>query len=244
MDIDVVLSPSILSPEALKGRRVVMVDVLRASTTIATALASGARAVIPATDTGEAGRLAANLDADYSLLGGERDGKPVAGFGAGNSPAEYGPEAVRGKTVVLTTTNGTRALAEAKAGIEVAVGGFVNAARAARFLAEGLERGEPGTILCAGWHGRVSLEDTLCAGLLVSRIVSAAQAAALSDPSKMAYALYQGSQGDIKRALRSTEHARRLVALGMGDDIARCAAVDTLDVLPVQHDGRITASGD
>ncbi len=78
----------------------------------------------------------------------------------------------------------------------------------------------------------------------MSRIVSAAQAAALSDPSKMAYALYQGSQGDIERALRSTEHARRLVALGMGDDIARCAAVDTLDVLPVQHDGRITASGD
>ncbi|MEL6615446.1 MAG: 2-phosphosulfolactate phosphatase, partial [Bacteroidota bacterium] len=89
MDIDVVLSPLSFDPEDLKGRRVVMVDVLRASTSIATALASGARAVIPATDTGEAGRLAATLDPEFSLLGGERDGKPVSGFGAGNSPTEY-----------------------------------------------------------------------------------------------------------------------------------------------------------
>ena len=242
MDIDVVLSPAFLDPETLKGRRVVVIDVLRASTSIATALASGARAVIPATDTGEAGRLAATLDPEFSLLGGERDGKPVAGFGAGNSPAEYGPEAVKGKTVVLTTTNGTRALEKAKAGVAVAVGSLVNAGAAARFLAEGVERGEPGTILCAGWVGRVSLEDTLCAGLIVSRIVPANEAPALSDPAKIAYALYQGSQDDLPRAIRGTEHARRLQALGFGDDIARCSAVDTLDVLPLQHDGRITTA--
>lgn len=240
--LDVVLSPSALDPETLKGHRVVVVDVLRASTTIATALANGARAVIPATDTGEAGRMAARIGSDIALLGGERDGKPVEGFGAGNSPAEYGPEAVDGKTVVLTTTNGTRALALAKAGSAVAVGGFVNAQSAADFLREGIEADEPGTVLCAGWYGRVSLEDALCAGLLVHRIVPAEKAGALSDPAKIAYALYQGSQSNIEQAIRGTEHARRLLALGSGDDIARCAAIDTLKVLPVQDDGRITAA--
>jgi 2-phosphosulfolactate phosphatase len=239
--LDVVLSPNALDPEAIKGHRVVMVDVLRASTTIATALANGARGIIPATDTGEAGRLAATLDADVSLLGGERDGKPVDGFGAGNSPAEYGPEAVDGKTIVLTTTNGTRALAKAKAGASVAIGGFVNAQRAADFLAEGLAAGEPGTILCAGWYGRVSLEDALCAGLLVYTATPPESAGGLSDPAKIAYALYQGSRSNIEQAVRGTEHARRLIALGAEEDIARCAELNTLDVLPVLNDGRITS---
>ncbi|MEM1056687.1 MAG: 2-phosphosulfolactate phosphatase [Bacteroidota bacterium] len=241
MQLDVVLSPSALDPDAVKDHRVVMVDVLRASTTIATAIANGARGIIPATDTGEAGRLAATLDADASLLGGERDGKRVDGFGAGNSPAEYGPEAVDGKTVVLTTTNGTRALAKAKAGRSVAIGGFVNSQRAADFLAEGLAAGTPGLILCAGWYGRVSLEDALCAGLLVHLATPPEKAGALSDPAKIAYALYQGSRDDIERAIRGTEHGRRLQGLGSGDDIARCAALDELDVLPVLNDGRITA---
>lgn len=242
MFVDVVLSPTALDPDEIKGHRVVVVDVLRASTTIATALANGARAVIPATDTGEAGRLAATLDAEASILGGERDGKPVDGFGAGNSPAEYGAERVKGKTIVLTTTNGTRALSRAKAGSAVAVGGFVNAQAAADFLREGIEAGEPGTVLCAGWYGRVSLEDALCAGLLVHRTTPKEKAGALTDPAKIAYALYQGSQAAIEQAIRGTEHARRLLSLGAGDDIARCAALDTLEVLPVQDDGRITAA--
>ena len=242
VDIDVVLTPAALDPEAVKGRRVVVVDVLRASTTIVTALGAGARAIIPAIDTGEAGRLAATLDPDHSLLGGEREGVKVAGFGAGNSPAEYGPDAVAGKTVVLTTTNGTRALARAKPAARVAVGGFVNAAAAVAFLREGIRCGEGATVLCAGWTGRVSLEDTLAAGLLVSRLVSPPEAAALPDPARMAYALHAGSQADIERAVRSTQHARRLVTLGHGGDIARCAAVDTSGVLPVLRDGRITAA--
>ena len=242
MDLDVVLSPLALSDDALKGRRVVMVDVLRASTTIATALANGARAVIPATDTGEAGRLAATLDPERSLLGGERDGKPVAGFGAGNSPAEYSRDAVEEKTVVLTTTNGTRALAKAKSSASVAVGGFVNADAASRFLADGLAEGQGATVVCAGWRGRISLEDTLCAGLLVSRVVSAREAAALPDSAKMAYALYLGSKDDLDRAVRGTEHARRLIDLGFEDDLSRCTAVDTLAVLPVLRDGRLTAA--
>ena len=103
MDLDVALSPLALDGEALRGRTVVVVDVLRASSTVVTALANGARAVIPVAEQGEAGRLAASLDADVSLLGGERGGQRLAGFGAGNSPREYTREAVAGRTVVLTT---------------------------------------------------------------------------------------------------------------------------------------------
>ncbi|MEL6616533.1 MAG: 2-phosphosulfolactate phosphatase, partial [Bacteroidota bacterium] len=138
-------------------------------------------------------------------------------------------------------TNGTRALARAKHAAAVAVGSFVNADRAARFLSEGIAEGEPATVLCAGWTGRVSLEDTLAAGLLVSRVIPASEAPALSDPAKMAYAIYQGSRDDLLRAVHGTDHARRLHALGYGSDIDLCCTIDTLDVLPVLRDGRITA---
>ena len=217
-----------------------MVDVLRASTTIATALANGARSILPVADLGEAGRLAATLDPEHALLGGERDGKRIEGFGAGNSPTEYGPEAVRGKTVVLTTTNGTRALELAKNAHSVAIGGFVNAARASAFLAGALQAGTPATVLCAGWRGRVSLEDSLCAGLLVASVVSNEEASALSDSAQIAYALYQGTRERLAPALLGADHTRRLIALGHGGDVTACARIDALDVLPVYRDGRIT----
>ncbi len=239
MDLEVALSPRALDADALAGRDVVVIDVLRASSTIVTALVNGARAVIPVAEQGEAGRLAASLDPDVSLLGGERGGKTLAGYGAGNSPLEYTREAVEGRTVVLTTTNGTGALALARQARAVAAGSFLNASATVRFLREALDAGRPATILCAGWNGRVSLEDTLCAGLLVSRVASPAEVTALGDGVQIALALYRGSRSQLARALFGAEHTQRLIALGFADDVTYCARIDALDGLPILRDNRL-----
>lgn len=244
MDLDVILSPLAVDGEVLRGRAVVVVDVLRASSTVVTALSNGARAVIPAADQGEAGRLAASLDADVSLLGGERGGRPLAGFGAGNSPLEYTREAVAGRTVVLTTSNGTRAMSRARAADAAAVGCFLNASAAAGFLKQAVEVGRPATVLCAGSGGRVSLEDTLCAGRLVESVVGEAEVAHLGDALQMAFALWRGSRDRLARALFGAEHTQRLIALGYSDDVAFCARTDALPALPVLRDNRFVLDGE
>lgn len=239
MDLDVVLTARALDPDTLRGRLVVVVDVLRASSTVVTALANGARAVIPAADLGEAGRLAASLDADVSLVGGERGGERLAGYAAGNSPLEYTPEAVAGRTVVLTTSNGTAAMALARAGAGGAVGTFLNAGAVAAHVRAALEAGQAATILCAGSGGRVSLEDTLCAGLLVDRVAGPEAASRLGDSAQIAFALYRGTQDQLDRVLQSADHTQRLVRLGFADDVAYCARVDAVPVVPVFRDNRI-----
>ena len=241
MDLDVALTPAALDADAHAERAVVVIDVFRASTTIVTALANGARAVIPVADKGEAGRLAATLDRDTSLLGGERDGRTLPGFPVGNSPSEYTPDRVAGKTVVLTTTNGTAALVAARAAARTAVGAFVNAGAAAGWLRAALGDGLGAVLVCAGWRGRVSLEDTLCAGLLVDRV--AGSAAGLGDAAQIAHGLYRGARGDLARALLSADHTRRLLALGASDDVAACVRLDVAETVPVYRDNRLVAAG-
>ena len=240
-DLDVLLTPGGLTEDSLHGRAVVVVDVLRASTTIVAALENGARAVIPVADKGEAGRLAASLDADVSLLGGERGGETIAGYQAGNSPLEYTPDAVAGRTVVLTTTNGTAAVVRARSAAEAAVGAFTNAGAAAGFLRRALDAGRPATVLCAGSEGRVSLEDTLCAGLLVTRVVD--DVSEMADSVQIAAALYRGSADRLARSIFGARHTQRLIALGYADDVAFAARIDASDALPVFRDGRLVLDG-
>lgn len=239
MDLDVILTPCATAADDLKRRTVVVVDVLRASSTIVTALQNGARAVIPAADLGEAGRLAATLDPDTSIVGGERGGKPVDGMAMGNSPLDYSAPVVEGRTLVLTTTNGTPAIALAKKAASAAIGCFLNASACVAFMRSALDADQPVTLLCSGYEGRVSLEDTICAGLFLSRLLEPAEASALNDSGKIAYALYQGSQNQLARALFGAAHTQRLMALGFDKDVTYCAQIDTTDVLPFYNDGRI-----
>lgn len=238
LDLDVRLSPAALRPESLKGRTVAVVDVLRTSSTIVTALANGARAVVPAADLGEAGRLAATLDHDTVLVAGDRNGEPLDGY-LGTSPRAFTPDAVRGQTVVITSANGTPALAAARAAETAIVAAFLNASRAAAFLHSAARFGQPVTILCSGTDGRVALEDVLCAGFLLSRFLQPGQVAALGDAAQMAYALYAGSHAQLGTALAGTAQARRLAALGHAEDLAACTQVDAVDVLPMLVDGRV-----
>ena len=239
MDLDVILTPCATTPDDLSGRAVVVVDVLRASSTIVTALQNGARAVIPAADLGEAGRLAATLDPDTSIVGGERGGKPIDGMAMGNSPLDYLPAVVERRTLVLTTSNGTPAIALARKAASAAIGCFLNAGAVTAYLRRALEADRPATILCSGYEGRVALEDALCAGLLLSRLLEPTEASSLGDSGQIAYALYQGSRDQLARALFGAAHTQRLLDLGFGDDVSYCARIDATETLPLYREGQI-----
>ena len=215
------------------GTTVVVVDVFRASTTIAAALAGGARFVLPVADVEQAMKLAEPYAENEVLLGGERECQRIDGFQLGNSPREYTREVVAGKVVIFTTTNGTQALAAAKDSDMVLVGSFVNFSA----IADAVAAHEAVTILCAGNNGRLSLEDFACAGGLVSRL--AKRASQLDDAALAARAAYKSLGTDLARALASTEHARRLADLGFRADLDFALKVDSLPVVPRQTEGRI-----
>src|SRR3989442_4810711 len=172
MNIAVYFTPLGLNAGELGGRGVVVIDVLRATTTIVAAVANGAKAVVPAASSEEAVRLTANLAKDGFVLAGERKSLKIEGFGLGNSPREMTPEAVGGKTIVLATTNGTPALVAAQGGDPVLVGAAVNfkalVARARQVFAQ---RGEL-IIVCAGRDKQFALEDAYTAGLLIKAVRS------------------------------------------------------------------------
>jgi 2-phosphosulfolactate phosphatase len=163
--------PSLISPGALHGGIAVVVDVLRATTVMIHALAAGCEAVIPCAEIDEARKIAAGLPAGSALLGGERHGVPIEGFDLGNSPSECTPKVCKGKTLVMTTTNGTRAILASLEAERVAIAAFSNLSATVKLLEVNLLKyqGLPVHIVCAGTEGFISLEDALLAGALTSR---------------------------------------------------------------------------
>lgn len=166
------LLPGLIPPGALRGGTAVVVDVLRATTAMVHALAAGCQAIAPCAEIDDAKALASQLPHGTALLGGERGGLPIAGFDLGNSPEEYTPPACRGKTLVMTTTNGTRAILACGEASRVLIAAFVNLSAVARtLLAGGSAAGSaPIHIVCAGTEGFISEEDTLLAGALVAAL--------------------------------------------------------------------------
>jgi len=248
MNIDVHFSALGIPEEGLKGKVVVVIDVLRACSTITTALANGARAVVPVGDMDEASRMADALDPETTVLGGERGGKQIDGYDAGNSPTEYGPEVVAGKTVVLTTSNGTVAFARSRDAAAAVAGCFLNAGRVVDFLRASLAGADPegparGVIVCSGWLGDVGLEDVLCAGLFLDRLWGGRPPANVSDGAHIALSQYQRDHSRLARAIAGCNHARRLQRLGHGEDVVYCSRVDGLPVLPVLRDSRLELEG-
>lgn len=240
MRIDVYYTPLGLNAGDLAGRAVVVIDVLRATSSIVTALANGARAVVPAASSDEAVRLTANLEKGGFVLAGERRSLKIAGFGLGNSPREMTPDAVAGKTVYLATTNGTPALVAAQGGDPVLVAAAVNfSAVAERARALFVERGSL-VIICAGREKQFAMEDAYTAGRLIKAIRKGVRKLALNDAGQVALDLV-AQQGGWQDAFAATDAARQLVEAGLADDIAFCAQPDRVSVLPVYADRRITA---
>ncbi len=237
--IDVAFTLEEVSTTPLDGAAVVVIDVVRASTTMVAALAHGARAVVPVGTPEEAVTRAAALAPMEALVGGERGGAPPAGFECGNSPAEYTPQRVRGRAVVFTTTNGTRALLAVSGAAAVAVGGFVNAEAVVRWAMS-----RPGDLVlaCAGERGRFCLEDATCAGLLVTRLVASRPETSLTDAARAATALWARYAGNLADMLADAAWAQALVRQGRGGDLPLCVAIDAYDVVPVVRDGALLAA--
>lgn len=236
MNIDVFLASNNLTEEDLKARTAVVIDVLRTSSTIVTALQNGARAFVPVADMAEAGKIAANLDPSSYLIGGERGGEKIKGYHLGNAPREYSRETVAGKTIILNTTNGTGAILNARSAEHVVIGCFLNARRVIQFVRE---KALDVVLICAGWRNRASLEDTLCAGLFLHHLWEGTEPERVSDSAHIAFTLYQHDQARLAATIHSSNHAQRLQSQDQHHDIDYCLQMDAVPLLPVYLDSRV-----
>lgn len=240
MRIDVLWTPSELVEISVRDRVAIVVDVLRAGSSVATALHHGARAIVPAASTEEALRITNSLGRDQAILCGERDGKRIDGFDLGNSPSEFTPSAVGDRTIVMTTTNGTRALMSVLGARVAYMGALVNLDAVAERLQEA--DGDP-LIVCAGRKGRVSIEDALCAGMLVKTYLQRRGSTdlELGDGAVAALALARQHAPVTSGFLRNAAGGRALEAVGHGEDIELCARVDSVPEVPVFSSRQITS---
>lgn len=232
--------PQFVAEHELAGSAVVVVDLLRASTTICQALASGAREIVPFVEVGLAAQAVADYGRDEVLLGGERGGARIEGFDLGNSPVEYTPEVVFNRTILFTTTNGTRALDHARRADQVVIGAMVNLSAVVAFL-EPIPRVD---ILCAGTGGHVSGEDILAAGAIVHHLLACGEVqrepseeakqarVAWEELLKAARSAGRSPSSQLAIELRETPGGRNLIAIGQGDDLAECAQIDRFDIAP------------
>ncbi|HEX3466529.1 MAG TPA: 2-phosphosulfolactate phosphatase [Candidatus Elarobacter sp.] len=231
--IEVVLGPP-WPGEAVREAHVAVVDVLRATSTIATALHSGATGVIPVADAADAMAMALRIGRDRVLLCGERDSELIEGFDLDNSPASFTPDVVGGKTLIMATSNGTRALCAVAGAASVRTAALLNRAAVAAALAR--ETGDV-LVVCAGENARFALEDAIGAGALVDALLASIADAELSDGARAAALLYRAVSGRVGDAIASADHAQDLARKGFAADVTRCAALDALDVAPILRDG-------
>lgn len=238
MKIDLILAAGSKARRDFHGKTVVVIDVLRASSTIVTALTNGCLALYPVADPGTAAMFRRKLGSDC-LTGGERHGLKISGFDLGNSPLEYTPETVSGQRIILTTSNGTQALLEAENAEEILIGSFLNAGRTSAHLGSKAEV----VFFCAGSNGEPGLEDLLCAGLMTERLLAGGVEAELTDAAQLGLVAYRHllgqPQADLPTVIYQATHTQRLAALGFTADIKYCAQIDTHPCLVRSQDGRI-----
>jgi 2-phosphosulfolactate phosphatase len=236
--IDVALTPSAVV-SGLSGSAVVVIDVLRATTTIVRALESGARAVIPCLEPDDAIAVKRRLNRENVLLGGERDSVRISGFDLDNSPSSYTPTICRDATIAFTTTNGTRAMQRvANAGARTT---FCGALRNRLAIVKALESAETthALLVCAGNEGDISLEDLLCAGAIAAAAVARNPNIALSDGARAAALAFRMTGARIVDAVASGEHAHNLAVKGFVGDILLAGELDVSDLVPLYRDGEI-----
>lgn len=210
----------------------VIIDIFRATSSICYGIENGAEAIIPVSEVEECAAYR-EKGGDY-LLAAERNGEVVAGFDFGNSPFSYTAEKVAGKTIVLTTTNGTHALHLSRSAKQVLIGSFLNITSLCNYL-----RGLEGNILlvCAGWQNNFNLEDTLFAGAVIELLKESGYT--LDDPAIAANDLFQIGRNDISQYLSKTSHGERLRKLGIEKDIAFCLQIDLTTAIPVLQDEKL-----
>ena len=243
MRIDVFFGPAGLTASDVAGRVVVVIDVLRASTSIATALANGARAVIPVESTEEVVNRAKAFARSEVKLAGERQMRPIPGFDLGNSPREFAREVVEGKTVLLSTTNGTTAIASLQGPRDVVIGSYVNFSAVLAMLRAALRGGTDIAILCAGRDKQFSLEDAACAGRFAHHAMRRRSDVAVNDAAFASMLIDRRYSDNLMRLFSASAHGRALSEAGYGDDLTDCAAIDSYPIIPIYQDRQITKLG-
>jgi len=236
MIVSVVPTAQLAQDIDFSGKTAVVIDVLRATSVITTALDNGAQEVIPVKTVEEAHSLYATSDTSKTLRGGERNSLKIEGFDLSNSPLEYKKNAVEGKTVIITTTNGTNAINNVKGADEVMLACFRNAAA----IVSGLLRFARNdvAIVCAGTEGRFSLDDGLCAGMLIELLKQKTEVET-DDLGLLLNRFYNESKDNLLGALSGCFHLKRLFTLGFYDDIRFCLLTNCVTTVPVLRDGRI-----
>lgn len=237
MKLDVVLIAQEVRPSQVLGRTAIVIDVLRATSSITTALANGCQAVRPVVSTEEAFALAQISEPGTFLLTGERGGLKVEGFDLGNSPREYSADVVAAKTIIMTTTNGTLAIKNSSPAKTVLLACLLNGRSVAR---RAVLSGDDITMVCSGTEGIFTLEDAYCAGMLAEEISRVAE----TEPTDMALAcrlIYQRYCDDPLGLMESAIHGQKLRRIGFGEDLVYCSQKNVLAVVPVLRGDSVVA---
>ncbi len=236
MSIDVYATAGAVVQD-LRSHACVLVDVLRATSVIITAVEHGCKSVIPVAEVEDAALIARQLGSEDVLLCGERKGVRIPGFQLSNSPLEYTQDAVSGRSLVMSTTNGTGAILRVSNCKAVFMGGFLNAkavAEAALSVSDSI------AIVCAGTDARYSLDDILCSGAIISRIMDLTNnRQSICDLGRTALALYDSYNEDLFSSLQGSLHFERLRALGFEDDLRYCLQEDVMQAVPEYKNGVI-----
>lgn len=243
MRIDVFFGVGSMSAADTAGRVVAVIDVLRASSSIAAALHAGARTIIPLDGADEVITRAKAYERRDVLLAGERRMLTIPGFDLGNSPHEYTPERVDGRTVLFTTTNGTTALVAVQNARDTIVASYVNFSASVALLRSALRGGEDVTIVCAGHERQFSLEDAACAGRLVQHVLHELDGVEVNDAARAAMQIERAYGDDLAALFRDSAHGRALAEAGFGRDLELCATLDAFPVVPIYRDRQITRLG-
>lgn len=232
-----VLSPALLDLYEVKDAIVVVIDVLRATSTIATALYNGASSVVPVVDIAKCISLGQSLN---GITAGERDGKIAEGLQYGNSPFEYPREFIEGKSLVLTTTNGTKLLhmALSRGASHIITGSFPNISAVCNYL---VSQNLPVILACSAWKNRVNIEDTLFAGAVIHRVKQ--HFSINCDASGIAESLYENATPDLYGFLRekNATHYQRLTRFGLEKDLKYCLEIDSANVLPFYENEKLVS---
>ncbi len=234
MTLDACLSPDLIGHHSLEGRIAVVVDILRATSCMTAGIGSGVSGIRPFENLEEC----LEMRREEYLIAGERNGSKMDGFDLGNSPYDYMQHHLKGRKIAVTTTNGTVAIERSRQAEEVVIGSFLNLTAVTNYLRQ---KKKPVLIVCAGWKGKINLEDTLFAGALAERLHPEFELEC--DAPRVALATYKGMKNNLLDHVMNSSHALRLQRLNISKDISYCLRVDEFDVVPVLVNGEIRPAG-
>ncbi len=233
----VYFTPNQVDEIFLKDKNVIIVDVLRSSTTIVQALNNGARIIIPVPSIESAVKISGSAFGNMVLRCGERNGKMIEGFNLGNSPLEYKEDVVKGKTIIFYSTNGSPTINKSRYAKNLLIAGFVNVSAVAEFVAN---LNEDFYVICAGNQNSFCIEDVACAGMLLSKVENiSGKKLEYNDASNAAYLLYKIHNRSILKLLRQSDHGKYLTEIGFREDLKVCAAVDSIPKIPILVDNSL-----